>query len=401
MSKKTFLFLFLALMISACGPGAAQAVDNPTTAVPTQAAIATPTVPPTATDTPTAVPTETPSPTPTPNYPPEGRGPTGFAPNVNPLTGMEVDNPALLERRPLLIKVENLPRSHRPQFGLSAADIVYEYYTEEGSTRMAAVFLGQDASIVGPIRSARFFDDQLIRMFKAVFAFGSADYRVRSRLYGADYNNRLVIEAAKCPPMCRYEPNGSNFLVADTAALSDLMNTRKVPNGRQDLDGMTFQLRAPEGGQPGFVANTRYSAAVYERWDYDVTTGKYFRFADAAEDYARGANEQYTPALDRTTGLQISADNVVVLLAPHSYFSQAPEMVEINLVGSGDAYIFRDGQVYQVLWQRANRDAMLTLTYPDGKYFPFKPGNTWFQVMGATSQVISIDNGLRFVFNIP
>lgn len=401
MTQKSLLFLFLALMISACGPGAAQAVDNPTSTAPTQAVTFTPTAPPAATDTPTATPTETPSPTPTLNYPPEGRGPTGFAPNVNPLTGLEVDNPALLERRPLLIKVENLPRSHRPQFGLSAADIVYEYYTEEGSTRMAAVFLGQDASIVGPIRSARFFDDHLIRMFKAVFAFGSADYRVRNRLYGADYSNRLVIEAAKCPPMCRYEPNSSNFLVADTAALSELMNARNVPNGRQDLDGMTFQLRAPEGGQPGFVSNTRYSAAIYERWDYDVTTGKYFRFADAAEDYARGANEQYTPALDRTTGQQISADNVVILFAPHSYFSQVPEMVEINLVGSGDAYLFRDGQVYQVLWQRANRDAMLTLTYPDGKYFPFKPGNTWFQVMGVSSQVISIDNGLRFVFSIP
>ncbi|MEJ5224997.1 MAG: DUF3048 domain-containing protein [Anaerolineales bacterium] len=400
MPKTLSLLLLLALVVTACGPGAAQAVDEPT-AAPTQAAAQTPTLPPTATDIPTVTPTDTPSPTSTPNYPPEGYGPSGFPPNINPLTGLEVDNPSLLERRPLVIKVENLPRSHRPQFGLSAADIVYEYYTEEGSTRMAAIFLGQDAAIVGPIRSARFFDDHLIRMFKAVFAFGSADYRVRSRLYGADYNNRLVIEAAKCPPMCRYEPNGSNFLVADTAALSELMNARKVPNGRQDLDGMTFQLRVPEGGQNGFVANTRYSAAIYERWDYDVTTGKYFRFADAAEDYARGANEQYIPALDRTTGLQISADNVVILLVPHSYFSQVPEMVEINLVGSGPAYIFRDGLVYQVLWQRANRDAMLTLTYPDGKFFPFKPGKTWFQVMGTSSQVIPIDNGFRFVFGIP
>lgn len=400
MPKMLSLLLLLSLIVTACGPGVAQAVDQPT-AIPTLAATLTPTVPPTATETPTPTETPSPTPTPTPDYPVEGRGPTGFAPNINPLTGLEVSDLSLLERRPLLIKVENLPRSHRPQFGLSAADIVYEYYTEEGSTRMAAVFLGQDAAIVGPIRSARFFDDQLIRMFKAVFAFGSADYRVRSRLYGANYNNRLIIESAKCPPMCRYEPNGSNLLVADTAALTELMNARKIPNGRQDLNGMAFQLRVPEGGQNGFVANTRYSAAIYERWDYDVTTGKYFRFADAAEDYGNGANEQYAPALDRNTGLQLSADNVVILFAPHSYFLQTPEMIEINLVGSGDAYIFRDGKMFKVLWQRANRDALLTLTNPDGSFFPFKPGNTWFQVMGTSSRVVSIDNGFRFVFSIP
>lgn len=400
MPKILSLLLLLSLIVTACGPGVAQAVDQPT-AIPTLAATLTPTVPPTATETPTPTETPSPTPTPTPDYPVEGRGPTGFAPNINPLTGLEVSDLSLLERRPLLIKVENLPRSHRPQFGLSAADIVYEYYTEEGSTRMAAVFLGQDAAIVGPIRSARFFDDQLIRMFKAVFAFGSADYRVRSRLYGANYNNRLIIESAKCPPMCRYEPNGSNLLVADTAALTELMNARKIPNGRQDLNGMAFQLRVPEGGQNGFVANTRYSAAIYERWDYDVTTGKYFRFADAAEDYGNGANEQYAPALDRNTGLQLSADNVVILFAPHSYFLQTPEMIEINLVGSGDAYIFRDGKMFKVLWQRANRDALLTLTNPDGSFFPFKPGNTWFQVMGTSSRVVSIDNGFRFVFSIP
>ncbi len=400
MPKMLILILLVALVVTACGPTGAQAVDEPT-ASPTAMVAFTPTITPTLTDTPTPTPTETPSPTPTPNYPVEGRGPTGFEANINPLTGLEVSDATLLDRRPLVIKVENLPRSHRPQSGLSAADIVYEYYTEEGATRMAAIFLGQDAATVGPIRSARFFDDQLIRMFKAVFAFGSADYRVRNRLYGSDYANRLVIEAVKCPPMCRYEPNGSNFLVADTAALSALMGTRKVSNGRQDLDGMTFQLRVPEGGENGFVANTRYSAAIYERWDYDLTTGKYFRFADAAEDYAKGANEQYVPALDRITGLQLSADNVVILFVPHAYFSQSPEMIEINLVGSGDAYIFRDGRVYKVLWQRANRDTMLTLTNPDGSYFPFKPGNTWFQVMGASSQVSPIDNGFRFIFSIP
>ena len=173
MPKSLFLILLFALLVSACGPSGAQAVAE-TAAPPTETVQATATITPTPTDTPTPAPTETPTPTATPNYPEGGLGPSEFPGNVNPLTGLEMENPGMLERRPLLVKVENLPRSHRPQFGLSFSDIVYEYYTEEGTTRMAALFLGQDAETVGPIRSARFFDDQLIRMYKAVFAFGSA-----------------------------------------------------------------------------------------------------------------------------------------------------------------------------------------------------------------------------------
>jgi len=77
-------------------------------------------------------------------------GPSNFPADVDPLTGQKVTNPALLQRRPMVIKVQNLPRTGRPQWGLSLADIVFEYYTEEGTTRFAAVFYGNDASMVGP-----------------------------------------------------------------------------------------------------------------------------------------------------------------------------------------------------------------------------------------------------------
>ena len=115
-----------------------------------------------------------PTPTITPLYPPEGYGPANFPANVDPLTGLPVSDPALLQRRPMLIKVSNLPRNVRPQWGLSLADLIFEYYTEEGSTRFAAIFYSKDASMVGPIRSGRFIDGDLVQGYKAVFAFGSA-----------------------------------------------------------------------------------------------------------------------------------------------------------------------------------------------------------------------------------
>ena len=168
-SRILFSALIVTLLASGCGAGQILGPTVTPTPIPPTA---TP-VPPTAT--PTPVPTATPTLTPTPDYPPQGLGPTNFPPGVNPLTGLEVKNPASLERRPIAVKVENLPREDRPQWGLSKADINYEYYTEEGTTRFIAIFYGNDAELVGPVRSARLFDLNIVPMYKSAF-------RVRQRL---------------------------------------------------------------------------------------------------------------------------------------------------------------------------------------------------------------------------
>ena len=134
------VLIWLAILLCACGRAA--------TAIPTSSPTANATATATSTAMPMLVPSITPSPTITPLYPLAGYGPANFPANVNPLTGLQVADPALLQRRPMLIKVSNLPRNVRPQWGLSLADIVFEYYAEEGSTRFAAIFYGQDASMV-------------------------------------------------------------------------------------------------------------------------------------------------------------------------------------------------------------------------------------------------------------
>jgi hypothetical protein len=69
---------------------------------------------------------------------------------------------------------------------------------------------------------------------------------------------------------------------------------------------------------------------------------------------------------------------------------------------TGYAFAFRDGQFYEVRWNRSTKDSVLALTFPDGKPYPFKPGNTWFEVVGQSSQVLDKGNGVwRFVFKIP
>jgi hypothetical protein len=383
--KKKLVALLLLAFLTACAGINSQLVTETAAPSPTD----------------TALPTETPTPSPTatPNYPPEGYGPTGFPVDVNPLTGLEVTDPALLERRPLAIKVSNLPRSVRPQWGLSLADIVFEYYTEQGSSRFIALFYGNDAEIVGPIRSARFFDVHVVRGYKAVFAFGSAWEKVLNRLFGSEFADRLVLEWSAGSPMTRYDPNGYNHLIVDTAALSEYMTSKGVENGRQNLDGMYFRMDVPAEGEVAEMLYVRYSSAIYGRWDYDPATGKYIRYADSAEDPSNGAQEVYELQTDRLTGETLAFDNVVVLEMFHEYYTV--DVWDIQFTGSGTAYAFRDGQVYQLKWWRVEPEAVLSLTWPDGTPFPFKPGTTWFEVIGQNSKIDQDGPIWRFTHKMP
>jgi hypothetical protein len=178
------------------------------------------------------------------------------------------------------------------------------------------------------------------------------------------------------------------------------MATKNVENGRQNLDGMTFRLEAPAGSQPAGTVYVRYSSAIYCRWEYDPTTGRYMRYADIANDDASGANEQYTLQTDRLNGKMLAFDNVVVLFVLNEYYNVSPEVMDIQLLGSGTAYAFRDGQVYQVQWLR-NANDVVSLAYADGTPFPFKPGTTWFEVVGQRSIVEQTADGWRFTNKMP
>ena len=388
MKKLVIVLILMAVVLAACG--------HTPTAIPTAAATDTAAATPTLADTSTPLPTATPTVTPTPLYPTAGYGPANFPTDVNPLTGLQVANPALLDRRPMLIKVSNLPRDVRPQWGLSLADIVFEYYTEEGTTRYSAIFYGNDASLVGPIRSGRFIDAQLVDGYKAMFAFGYAYVVEMTRFLRSDFADRLVVEGPG-KPFTRYDPNGYDYLMISTADLSAYATQRNL-NGRQDLNGMFFNLPAPTGGQPGTQVFVRYSGAIYNRWDYDPTSGKYLRFSDSADAVNGVSSEQYAQLTDRLTNQPVTADNVVFLYVNHELYS--PGIYDILLNGSGDAYTFRDGQAYKVKWNRSS-NAVVSLSNPDGTPFAFKPGNTFFEVIGLKSTVQQTGSSWRFTHMMP
>ena len=415
--KRSIWILLLIFLLVACStkatPTSTEAVDNPSVATNTSEPAATATeILPTSTPTALPKPSETPEPTasldqtdPLANYPEEGYGPVGFPENINPLTGLPVDDSTILDRRPVAVKISNYPREIRPQWGLSLADLVFEYYHEGGLTRFHAIFYGTDAEEAGPIRSGRFTDEHLVQAYKSVFAFGSADYRVRWKFNNSDFSNRLAtVSDRPCPPdttypTCRTDPNQWNHLMTDTSILSQHFTEKGVLNGRQYLDGLRFNKVTPPDGEAADTMIVRYSADDYHQWVYDANTQKYQRYHDLAFDSGQG--ETFDLLLDRLNNQIVAADNVVILFVPHSFFLREPEMILIDLIGYGDALVLRNGQAYPVNWARTSTQEIVSITYEDGSRFPLKPGNTWFEIVGMSSPILEESPNWRVQFQTP
>jgi hypothetical protein len=340
------------------------------------------------------------------NLPGFGYGPSDFPASINPLTGLEVYNPGLLARRPMLVKISNFPRQVRPQWGLNTADHIFEYYLEFGLTRFAAVFYGQDADRVGPVRSARLFDEHLVRMYKAIFAFGYADDPIIDRLTSSEFRNLLVIEQPdNCPPMCRMEDGAKyNDLFTNTWALSQFITERGGSNESQNLDGLRFEANnlAVLSAAAGEHVTVRYSSSSYHLWRYEPGAQRYYRWQDA--DNRPIGDESYMPLMDNLSESQVFADNLVIVMATTEdyYRSSSTEIFTINLTGQGLAYAFRDGKVFRLTWKRPEPSALLTLEFYPGKPYPLKPGNVWYIILGETSSYRQSDPiSWEFGFSMP
>ncbi|PKO12971.1 MAG: hypothetical protein CVU39_21265 [Chloroflexi bacterium HGW-Chloroflexi-10] len=390
------VILFLVGILAACtGAAATPELIVETPAPPTATALQP------VTPTPTIEVTATPSPTPALDYPVEGYGPSDFPADVNPLTGLEVDDATILERRPVIVKVQNLPRADRPQWGLSAADIVYEYYTELGTTRFAAVYYGENVTQVAPIRSARLFDMNLIRGYKAMFIFGSAYADTYYKLVNSEFSRRLMLESTNTTGVIfRFDPNSKNYEMADLTKVNDYTTKMGIDNTRQELNGMLFKAQTPEGGLDAEQVFVRFSGAIYNRWDYDPAGQNYQRFSDV-DNASSSSAETYKQLIDRGNDEPITADNVVIITVRHTDIDAraSTEVLDVSLLGTGKAYVMRDGKLYEVTWSRPSETSILTFMNADGSPFALRPGQTWVEVLALNSTMAKQDDGsYRFTF---
>ncbi|MEW5938454.1 MAG: DUF3048 domain-containing protein [Chloroflexota bacterium] len=316
-----------------------------------------------------------------------------LSPDINPLTGLPPADPYLLERRPMAIKVTNYPRYVRPQSGLTLADQVFEYYIEANLTRFIAVMYGADSEWVGPVRSGRYFDEHVARMYRAFLVFKYADKREYDYLKQSAIADFLVVPSnAACPPfrIGHEDRDTYNNIFFNTVLFRDCIAQREgVDNARQPIRNGFFSVLIPVSNLEVSRVYTKYSADDYHYWDYSPDSLKYFRFQETVS-VRDGAAETYAPLMDEVTGQQVNAENIVFLFAQHTFanpFDAEDEVYHIDLTGSGKAYVFRDGIAVPGIWYRADMDQPLFLTALNGAPIFLRPGRTFYEVLGASSTV--------------
>jgi hypothetical protein len=329
-----------------------------------------------------------------------------FSAVTNPLTGMPASDPLLLERRPIAIKVANFPRYVRPQSGLTLADVVFEYYIEDLLTRFIAVFYGNDTPMAGPVRSGRYFDEHVLRMYHSFFVFKFADPREYDYFKASDFADFLVVPGfGACPPFIggKYKRESYNNVFFDTARFKNCIERKGVDNTRPALHGGFFSEDAPDSALVFNRISTRYSADSYNYWEYDPASQKYIRYQEIT-DTRNGKPPSFALLMDDQTHLPVTADTVAVIFVPHTFATlneAEDEVYHIDLLNYGEAYVFRNGLAYPAQWHRTNLYQPLLLTDLNNLPIYLKPGRTFYQVIGRTSTYSQSGTDWYFNFKTP
>jgi len=325
--------------------------------------------------TPTARPTQTPRPSPTPTTKPE---PTP-EPIVSPLTGLptSIQQTAL---RVVAVKIDNAPQA-RPQSGLSAADIVYEHLTEGPVTRYTAFFHSTDVERVGPIRSARFVDRDLVQQFNALFAHVGGSPPVLDDLRSSEVADMDQFFYDETRPYFRIPSRSAPFnMYLDLASLREFgrdrhPNTGKTPSllfyTEEPSLGPLSQLSVPAGSQTIF--QTTYIC--------DRQTRRWRRSIGGEID------------VDVATGHAIYVENVVLqrITSRTTKFDEdslGNKSLWIETTGEGPVSLFRDGTRYDGTWRRKSAAAVTEFFNPDGSPLKLRPGRTWVHLI-PPQQLIS------------
>jgi len=341
----------------------------------TPAPMYSPTPAPTVTPVPSATPTATPVPTPTPTV----------NPYWNPLTGQMVPDPAVLQRRPLLVRIGNDPEV-RPQTGLAQADMVYEEAMDGWSlTRFTAIVWSKDPQVLKPIRSARLFTIDLGHMFDGVLVHSGANDQVRWLISQSTLTD--LDEFFHPSPYSWLTPEGKwqNYpwmgrVATNAVKIRDYL-ARKNMDKAVRLKGFAFSQEgdpAPKG-----------EAATYLQIPYPRKAMVEYRYNAASQVYKRFVQGEVHS--DAGTGQQLTAANVIVHYAKYEETGvkdvNGAETFNISSVGEGRAQIFRDGVMIEAKWIRPELPDFCQYVYLDGTPVPLRPGQTWVEVVPTDYQV--------------
>ena len=322
------------------------------------------------TSSPNVAPSQSPSPSatsPTPAPPP------AFA----TLTGLRLKDPATNRRPALAVKIDN-HIDGRPQVGLDRADVVYEEPVEGGITRFIAIFHSQDATKVGPVRSARLTDLEVLREYgKPLLSFSGAAGYVLKAIRKSEF--LVSLPHGRFPSI--YRRDSSRWFAPHNLFTStkDLWRVGRGTSATPAPVLFGFGEPAPPPPSTGAIprwprgrkATIPFGGSYTAVWSYDGGSGRYLRW--------HGNVKHRT-----LTGGQVTAANVLVMRVATTRSNRdaaAHGTPELELVGSGEFVLLRNGIRIAGRWSRARPGAPTRFTDELGRPVLLAPGNTWIELV--------------------
>jgi hypothetical protein len=301
--------------------------------------------------------------------------PSNRPPDINPLTGLKVADPALLKRRPIMVRIGNDPGIQ--QVALEKADIVYEEIVEWWVTRFTGIFLSQDPEIIAPIRSARLINLQLVPQYQGALANSGGSDEVRWELSQSDLVNLDEFFSPQ-PYFYRENEGWQTRLAFDAATAREYMKDEDL-EADVKLRGFVFDPKLELKDLPREAVGEAKEAVIpyprqtsEVRWQYDPASGNYLRWktGEPMEDF---------------DGKQLAATNVIIYFADHQDTdivedSNGATSIRITINGLGTAWLLRDGKILKGNWETNGRETP-NFIFNDGRPMPLKPGNTWVEVV--------------------
>jgi hypothetical protein len=279
----------------------------------------------------------------------------------HPLSGVATRSAAT--RTALAVKIDN-HNDARPPMNIDQADVIYEEMVEYNLTRLIAVFHSDIPDVVGPVRSIRTSDiDILDQLNTPLLSASGANSGVLAAVAGADLVNVNAIVAGSA-----YFRD--NSLRAPHNLFTRTADLYEFAGGQGGTPPALFTYRerdeAPVGGVPAIGVNVNFGRTVAD-----------FSWDPVAQGWAR--LQDGTPHVTRT-GLQLAPENVVVLEMVYGVSPADAQSPEVESIGTGNAYIFTAGQVVFGTWSRTASSDPIVIMDQDGAPIALTPGLTMVEL---------------------
>jgi hypothetical protein len=262
----------------------------------------------------------------------------------------------------LAVKIDDTDAAH-PQIALEHADVVYVEQVEGGLTRIAAIFSSKIPAQIGPVRSARISDIDLLAQYgKVAFAYSGAQRRMLPVIAAANLVNLgAERESASLYPRDRSRIAPVNLLVNARELLAvapDAVSAHSV--------GWHFGA-ATIGGKPVISVSVSWPASRYQA-TWSATEKRWLLAHDRTRDLA-------------ASGVHLGPATLViqqVLIHPSLYGDKLGNNTpKSETIGTGTGWILRDGMSYAASWSRLSAVDGTHWRLADGSEILFAPGTVW------------------------